>query len=693
MIRKNDIKRELIEEEFKKLIAHCEKEFEEATDIDKIVLGCEEKTKDITPSKEAYLLYPIEESYEFEIATLNRKIPMNRDKEGVISECYHTKQPLIVNDTDQSFLYQNRYDNLLGHDIKDILVVPILDDTPQKRVLSILWAAIPRGSWNQYTQRDIDYMARFTIFIKRFLHQKKFSPKEAERDIGSSDCMEAYDNLSAKIRREQEYFSGIIHEIRTPMNGVLGFLELLQVNEVDPKKKEYIETALKSGETMVALINDALDISKMSSGKMSVEKVEFSILEELSDAAKLFYNSARKKDIDLIAFYDPRLPKIICSDYHRIKQIMNNLLNNAIKFTPQKGTIEIDLLYDKQRDGLTISIKDSGIGIAKDMQENIFSPYTQEKNSTSREYGGTGLGLSISQQLSVLLGGKMELESQEGRGSRFYFTIPCNTPKDTPPSIDREKIKALSVMIYSPAGKHNTIDITKRYLRNFNLIIEETKSDESIDSLANRDFDILVILKEDTISHEEYIQEILDTDKSVIVIEDGCIEEEHSWHVGNISTINAPILPHNLYNTILEFITPKTTQEIESSNPEELKDKSILVVDDSTVNLKFMQEVFKILNIKTVMAKSGEESVEKCKNEKFDMIIMDKNMPGVQGEETIDMIRKMEKKRGEDATVIIGLTGDTQKRTKDEFLSSGADDVMTKPIQFNEIKAIVGRYL
>ena len=176
MIKKIDIKKELTEEEFKDIITVCEREFEQVTDIAKIALGCEEKTKGITPAKEAYILLAKLKSKEFEVITLDKKIPMNIDKEGIISECYHTKQPLIVNDVTQGFLYKEKYDNFLGYSIKDLLVVPVLDDSAQKNILAILWAAIPKGSWNQYTQKDIDYMARFSIFIKRFLQQKEFFP-------------------------------------------------------------------------------------------------------------------------------------------------------------------------------------------------------------------------------------------------------------------------------------------------------------------------------------------------------------------------------------------------------------------------------------------------------------------------------------------------------------------------------------
>ncbi len=373
---------------------------------------------------------------------------------------------------------------------------------------------------------------------------------------------------------------------------------------------------------------------------------------------------------------------------------MNNLLNNAIKFTPNKGSIVLELLYDKERDGLTVSVKDNGIGISKEMQKNIFTPYTQEKSSTSREYGGTGLGLSISQQLSVLLGGKMELESEEGKGSKFYFTIPCNTKKGTVSSIEKEKLKGLSVLIYDSKNSNIAIGTAKRYLENFHLPVKETKQDESLKSIRKKEFDILVILKEDTVSQEEEIQEILDTGKSVILVEDGYFEEEHNWFVGKIERVNSPLLPHDLFHAILEFISPTDNKVKETSaDLEKMKGKRILVVDDNAINLKFMKEILKILHIETTLAHTGEESIEKFENAKPDMIFMDENMPGMQGGEAIALIRKMEKKNKLKSTVIIGLTGDGDKKIKEGLLSSGANEVLTKPIQLKEITDTIEKYL
>ena len=689
------IKKELTEDEFKDLIIVCEQKFEKINKIYDIALGCEEKTKEITPAQEAYVLLPKLESKEFEIITLGKNIAIDFNQESILSECYKTKQPLMINDVTRSFVYREKIDNFLNLDVKDLLLIPIVDDSSEKEVLAIIWATITGGSWNQYTQKDIDYMTRFSIFFKRFIQGKNIVSIEHKEDAGFLDCMDAYDTLSAKMRREQEYFSTIIHDVRTPMNAVMGFLELLSLKEVDKEKKEYLETALKSGETMVTLINDALDISKMASGKMNIEKVEFNPMEELSDVAKLFYNTARKKGIVLTTFYDPNIPKLIHSDFHRIKQIMNNLLSNAIKFTPEKGEISLDMRYDEERDGLTISVHDSGIGIAKEMQKNIFTPYTQEKSSTSREYGGTGLGLSIAQQLSVLLGGKLELMSKEGHGSRFYFTLPCNTSKDTPSSIDKDRFKTLSILLYNPQDTNVTINSIKPYLEYYNVELHLANEKKTLKSIEINRFDILVIFKDDAIKNDKYVQKILDSDKSVVILGDTFLQDGCHF-LGNVLRLNSPLLPHDIHDTFIQLIEPETKiskDEVLSNELKKLKGKHILVVDDSTINLKFMKEVLKTVNLEAILSQSGVESVERFKNEEIDLIFMDENMPGIQGSEAISRIREIEKKNNLKRTVIIGLTGDTGNSVREYILHSGADDVLTKPVQLKEIMYRLTHYL
>jgi signal transduction histidine kinase/ActR/RegA family two-component response regulator len=694
-IKQIDIKRELTEEEFKEIVIVCEQKFEQESQIEKIALGCEEKTKEITPAKEAFVLLPKHETKEFEVITLDKSIPMRLDEESVITECYKTKQSLIINDVVRSFLYNEKFDNFMNYELKDLLLIPVVDDTEEKNVLAIMWAAITKGNWNQYTQKDLNYMTRFSIFIKRFLQEKNLiETKEKKDDASFLDCMDAYDKLSAKNRREQEYFSSIIHDVRTPMNAVIGFLELLNLKEDDKEKKEYLEIALKSAETMVTLINDALDISKMASGKMNIENVEFSVFKELSDVAKLFHNTAKKKNISFHTFYDPNIPKTIVSDYHRIKQIMNNLLSNAIKFTPEDGEIFLEILYDKKYDGITISVKDNGPGISEEMQKDIFSPYTQEKKSTAREHGGTGLGLSISQQLSILLGGILKLESTIGQGSRFYFSIPCNTLKGTPNAFKKKPLQKTTLLLYiNPELKNNALHSFKKYLDKWGVNYHKIhNSQEFINFKEN--FNTFVVLREDAILTKKHVNKLLDLGKSSIIVGDTFLEECRFER--NVQKINTPLLPDEIYKALLLSLDKKFSNTMGTkklTNLQKFDGKTILVVDDNSINLKFMQEVLKTMDINVLLSSQGLDAIEKYKSNNIDLIFMDENMPGLQGSEAIKLIREYEKKHTKKTSVIIGLTGNADQETSQELQGAGANTVLTKPIQLQEIQKAIAKYL
>ena len=686
-----DIKRELTENEFKNIIVACQTAMSKNKELQAVVDICTEKTKEITPAEEVYLLLLDKENKIFEIASHNKSIPIH-EEEGIISESLKSRQPFIVNDVSNSFLYQEEADNIFDYPLKDLMIIPFIESKADQNIVALLWAGIPEKSWNQYTQKDLDYMVRFVMYMKKFLPQP-YSPVKKKNDVGIPDCMVIHEKMSAQIRREQEYFANIIHDIRTPMNGVLGFLELLKLDESDPKKMDYIESALKSGESMVALINDALDVSKLSSGKMSIEKVPFNAFKEFSDTARLFYNSARKKEIELNVFFDPLIPHTIISDYHRIKQIVNNLLNNAIKFTPNRGYIDFEMLYDKEKDGLIVSVSDSGIGIEKERQKNIFSPYTQEKSSTSREYGGTGLGLSISQQLAILLGGKLELESEKGKGSKFYFTVPCHTKPDTPAALNVDKFKNLSAVFYQYNKSVKRMSTMKRYFEAFGIDISVQENRVPLEHLGNKAFDILIILKEDTLSQEEYIQLMLDGGKSVIILEKNIFEEEHNWFVGKIGKIAPPFLPQDLLNLLMSFFNTDTERKDTAVKEMNLTGKQILVVDDNRINLKFMKEILKIYRLETDLADNGDAALEAFKDKDFDLVFMDENMPGMQGNEVIEKMRKIEKIRKKHATNIIGLTGDAGQKIKENFLKSGANEVLTKPVQLQAVTEILRKYL
>ncbi len=695
MIKKIDIKKELSEEEFKEIILHYETDLLEKSDLPSIASRCTEAAKKITPAKEAYLLLVNPEDQIFQLVNDERTIPIRPEIESILMETYRSKQSLFINDVTRSFLYNDKIDNFLNLPLKDMMLIPIIDNTIEKNVLAILWTAITSGSWNQYTQKDLDYMTRFAMFTKRFLLNENPKSTGEILELNTEVCTKVCDQLRKKTQRERQYFSSIIHDIRTPMNAVMGFLELLNLIETDQEKKDYLDTAIRSGKSMVTLINDALDLAKISSGQMKVEKRPFNPLRELDDTAKLFFQTAQRKGVSFSAYFDPNLPEKIVSDPHRIKQIINNLLSNAVKFTPKGGLISLQLHYEQAIDGLLVSVKDNGIGIDPERQKEIFTPFVQEKESTSREFGGTGLGLSISQQLAVLLGGKLQLESKPGKGSRFFFSIPCNCESGTPPSIDLQSYRGRKVLIYQGDSAPYFIQDVHRYLEQTDLKLTVLKSPNPED-LKTENYDLLIISKEDSTLHQEALQTLVDHGKALLVVGDTFLNHGCQFK-GRVERISTPLLPHEIFPKLSRLFGLDNSEKISKRDmiaSVKFPGRRVLVVDDNLINLKFMKEVLKRFDLEVFTAQSGEECMEKLSTEKVDLVFMDENMPGMQGSEVIKKIRKSKKLPDKSKnTTLISLTGDAGTQTREHILQAGANDVLSKPVQLQEIHTVIRQYL
>ncbi|PTB83705.1 hypothetical protein C9926_01525 [Sulfurovum lithotrophicum] len=240
-----------------------------------------------------------------------------------------------------------------------------------------------------------------------------------------------------------------------------------------------------------------------------------------------------------------------------------------------------------------------------------------------------------------------------------------------------------------------TINSIKPYLEYYNLELDVINEKKTLKSIEINRFDILVIFKDDAIKNDKYVQKILDSGKSVVILGDTFLQDGCHF-LGNVLRLNSPLLPHNIHDTFIQLIEPETKiskDEVLSNELKKLKGKHILVVDDSTINLKFMKEVLKTVNLEAILSQSGDESVERFKTEEIDLIFMDENMPGIQGSEAISRIREIEKKNNLKRTVIIGLTGDADSSVREYILNSGADDVLTKPVQLKEIMYQLTHYL
>ncbi len=369
-------------------------------------------------------------------------------------------------------------------------------------------------------------------------------------------------------RAKSIFLSNMSHEIRTPLNAIVGFIDILKEEEKDKTKLKHLNIISRSSEHLLGIISDILDFSKIESGKIELSMTDFYIRKELIDTTHLFEAIAMEKKINYSVKLKKNLPKVIHSDLMRLKQILSNLISNAIKFTPPNGHISV--VIDYENGVLQATVKDDGIGIAQDKIEHVFEAFAQEDNSTTRKYGGTGLGLSISYKLVELLGGELKVKSEFGKGSEFFFHIPIKL------------------------GEINKID----------------------DKL--RDISI-----------------------------------------------------------------------------EKIKKKNILLVEDNKANQMFMDIILKQMKLSVDKANDGLEAVQKYREnyDKYDFILMDENMPNLNGMEATKEIRRFEKENNLPHTWIVALTANAIKGDREKFLEAGMDEYATKPVKKELIVKILNHLL
>jgi len=540
--------------------------------------------------------------------------------------------------------------------------------------------------------------------LKSYSYEDKL--EEFQNMIKNKNTAEIYALMSDMIEELEEsknsaddanktkslFLANMSHEIRTPLNGIVGFTKFLKSTDLDDEQDEFVNIIRKSSEDLLSIINDILDISKIENGHVELEEIFFNPMEEFENVIETYAANASKKDIDFALWIDPSLSSLLLrSDPGKIKQILINLISNAVKFTDNRGSIDvvIEKVLSEDEDNVSIKfkVKDTGVGISEDQKDKVFEAFTQADSSTSRKYGGTGLGLTISSALVNVLGGSLGLESTLGEGTEFSFTLDMLS-KD----IKRDKnTPAMKIAIYSPLDVQSKD--SDRYLEDYllsykNLSFTRFKTFDDCVEASSSLFDVLYIhydminreeLHKIVSKHQQYSNIVLIT-KLNKRSEVQTLTEKFSHVIYEPVTFSKVEKSFNYLTEKKRLSSPKKSKV----NYKNFSNLHSLVVEDNPINQKMIQHTLKNMGITSDCANNGQEGLNMyMENSKYDVVFMDIQMPVMNGIEATKEIMKYEKSQDLSHTPIIAVTANALKGDREKFMEEGMDEYVSKPINLD----------
>ena len=524
------------------------------------------------------------------------------------------------------------------------------------------------------------------------------------RQNSQEELKKAMESTKNADRAKSEFLASMSHEIRTPMNGVIGMTSLLQLTDLTPTQREYVNIIENSGEDLMSIINEILDFSKIESGKIELEESPFDLRICIEDVLDLVATKALEKHLEIIYYIDPVINQFIHGDGFRLRQILVNLVSNAIKFT-EKGDILINVSPVSKGETnviLEFSVRDTGIGIPPDKVDSLFSPFTQVDSSTTRKYGGTGLGLAISSSLVKLMNGMIWVESQEGIGSTFHFTIQT---KYSFPDTDMAR---LSKTLTSIQGKTVLIvDDNQTNLMVLRLQCEywgikvttATKGIEALKLLEKNTYDIGILDMQmpemDGVMLAREIRNRFSLVHLPLIMLTSVGFNTESAELKRLFSfyVNKPIKHTQLAEIIVKALSP-----VKKTNARKIADLdklittaqrypfTILLAEDNMINQKLIINIFKLLGYKTDIAANGIEALEALKRKNYNLIFMDIQMPLMNGYEATRIIVEHRK---EERPLIIAMTANAMAGDREKCIETGMDDYISKPVKIEVLLQVI----
>ncbi|MCP3875317.1 MAG: response regulator [Desulfobacteraceae bacterium] len=651
---------------------------------------------------------------------------------------------IVIYDMDGNVKYLNQaFTNTFGWHLKDFIGKKI-DFVPKKNraeISKIVEQLYEKGQTEVETQRytkdkkilDVelsagafknsegDWVGSFVI-LRDVSSQKKdhrrinklntkMKKRTKELESLNDNLQEAVDyaiemshNAEEANKAKSNFLANMSHEIRTPMNGVTGMTNILLDEPQAPETREGLETIKRSAETLLTILNDILDFSKIEAGKLDIENIDFNLRNMVEETLEFIVMKSHEKGIELTYMFDEDVPSLLIGDPTRVRQIMMNLVGNAIKFTDKGGDINIlikQLKETKNKIKIVFQIKDTGIGIGKEDIKKLFQSFHQADASTTRKYGGTGLGLAISKQLAELMGGDIQDESKVGKGSTFSFSILFEKQKNvveklrTPP----EDLKGKRVLIVD--DNQLNLDILEGFLLKWDFSVEATTDGNhaiqmcKLMAKTNMPFDIIITDYQMPVMDGAELGKTIKSDpdtkeiKLIMLTSRGLRGEAKKMReIGFDGYLSKPIRRSQLFDSIVlvfsgqkldkdiskEIVTKHLVKDIQTKNTK------ILVAEDHPVNQKVIQSILKKLGFQFHVSSDGQKALDELEKNAYDLVLMDVQMPVMDGYECALRIRRPDSNVLNHDIPIIALTAHAMKGDMEKCIDAGMNDYATKPV-------------
>ena len=664
-----------------------------------------------------------------------KDIPHASQSKSLTARVIQTGTPLLIKEGDHAHLVERGESELIGEPSQVWLGVPLITNN---EVIGAMVMQHYSNPW-QYTDDDVDIFQsvseQIAFAIARKHAQKEFEEANAEAESANLELLEANRQLAKAItnanmmanqakaatKAKSEFLANMSHEIRTPMNAIMGFTDLLSKTALSDKQKDYIQKIQLASHSLLRIINDILDLSKIEAGKMEMEHTAFRIQDVMDSLSDMFSNKAAEKGIELLISVAPETPIQVMGDPLRLRQILINLTNNAIKFT-NHGEVVITIGLKRpehcsalptQEDDAHVTVEfavvDTGIGISERLLPRLFESFSQADGSTTRKYGGTGLGLTISKRLVEMMGGSLKVESELDKGSAFYFSIPFELPPDAksqqflPPS----RFQDLHVLVVD--DNKTSQKFLQDMLTSFSFHVTLASSGAEAILLLEQaaltvPFDLvlmdLIMPEIDGIETSKQIRAHEQLSRVPIIMMTAFGREEVMQQAGK-SGINGflikPVKEPLLFETIMNIFESRNADTASDNNFSKNTEISInfghakiLLVEDNHMNQQLAAEILRLASADVETVNHGEEALRAIQQTHYDAILMDIQMPQMDGFEATRRIR-------DDARFqnipIIAMTAHAMSGDREKCLEAGMNDYVTKPIVTEQLYDALSKWL